>query len=120
MEAAIIPFPMPDADLKQPEHHTLHFLHLDLAAQELTDRGFNAKAGVYVNEQGGEITGLSTDAPNNEVAVSFVVAHTHLCEFLAEVMEYCSNEMPLLQDMQPKLTIKARSGYKNGRVFGYA
>lgn len=119
MQAAIIPFPAPDADLKRPEHHTLHVLHLDLAAQELTDRGFNAKAGVYVNEQGGETAGLSTDAPIMEVAVSFVVAHAHLCEFLAEVMEYSPDEMPMIQDMQPSQTIKARSCYKGGRVFGY-
>lgn len=53
MQAAIIPFPAPDADLKRPARLTLHVLHLDLSAQELTDRGFNAKAGVYVNGQGG-------------------------------------------------------------------
>lgn len=119
MQAAIIPFPAPDADLKRPDRLTLHVLHLDLAAQELTDRGFNAKAGVYVNGQGGETAGLSTDAPNMEVAVSFVVAHAHLCVFLAEEMEYRPDELPLLCDMQPSQTIKARSGYKNGRVFGY-
>ena len=119
MQAAIIPFPAPDADLKRPDRITLHVLHLDFAAQELTERGFKAKADVYVYGQGGETAGLSTDAPNVEVAVAFVVAHAHLCGFLAEEMEYSPDELPLLCDMQPDQTIKARSGYKNGRVFGY-
>lgn len=119
MQAAIIPFPTPDADLKRPDRLTLHVLHLDLAAQELTERGFKARAGVYVSGRGGETAGLSTDAPNVEVAVSFVAAHAHLCVFLAEEMQYSPDELPLLCEMQPSQTTKAKSGYKNGRVFGY-
>ena len=118
-EATIIPFPLAQDGLRRPDTHTLDVFHLDLAALWLQDRGWKAEAGVYKSGPIEEAAGLSTDAPSAEVATSFVAAHVNLCGFLQEEFEYTTDELPLLCDMQPGTTRKARSGFRGGRIFGY-
>lgn len=120
MQNTVIPFPSQSIELVRPSEVSRQALHLDVVATILADRGFRAKAGMYVNRLGEECAGLSTDAPPAEVAAAFIAAHAHLCIFLVEELGVGSDDLPALRDMQPHQTINARSGYRGGRVFGYA
>ena len=120
MTAQILPFPKPRSALLRPEVLTQEVHHLDLAALKLRDRGWDARAGVYLKQRSRSATpGLSTNAPDFEVTAALVNAYDDLCGFLVEVFEYSTEELPDRADFQPGETHAVDSEFPDGRVFGY-
>jgi hypothetical protein len=112
--------PLRPIGLFRPEQHTLYVAHFDLAALWLTDHGWEADAGVFLNPTGCEIAGLSTNAPKPEVMNAARIAYENLRGFFREQFNFSEDELPLYEEMLPFETWLVSSQYSHGRVYGYA